>query len=163
MQKSILSLTTTLEQIQNGLGALLPEILLAAFCLLVVFTDLFKADFAKSILPFLALLGLSLILGVQFTEGLSSSRYARPEPFLLGLLVKDGLSMYAGILFSLSAIITIGLVWHYYPFKTHYFGKGEFYAYLLVLVLGLNLMVKSANLLMLFISIELVSIASYLL
>ncbi|PSR54529.1 proton-translocating NADH-quinone oxidoreductase subunit N [Adhaeribacter arboris] len=163
MQKSILSLTATLEQIQNGLGALLPEILLAVFCLLVVFTDLFKSNFAKSALPFLALLGFGLVLWVQFFEGFSISRYARPEPFLLGLLIKDGLSMYAGILFNLAAILTILLAWQYQPFKTHFFGRGEFYAYLLVLVVGLNLMVKSANLLLLFVSIELVSIASYLL
>ncbi len=71
--------------------------------------------------------------------------------------------MYASLLFSLCGFLTILLGWNYGLFKTARFGQGEFYAYLFVLTIGLNLMVKSANLLLLFVSIELVSIAGYLL
>lgn len=163
MQMSVLSLTDSLEQIQNGLGALLPEILLAGCCLLLIFLDLFKSLAVKKSLPFLALAGFGLILAVQLTEGLAGASNSIKSPFFLGLLVKDGLSMYAGLLFTLAGLFTILVSWNYRPFKSDLFGRGEFYSYLFVLVLGLNFMVKSANLLLLFVSIELVSIAGYLL
>jgi len=163
VQKTVTTLTAALEQIQNGLGALLPEILLAGMGLLLVFLDLFKSGRVKSFLPLAALLGFGGVLGLQLFEGWHITQAADSNPFMLGLLLKDGLSMYAGLLFSLAGLLTILVGWNNALFRTRFFGKGEFYAYLFVLAVGLNLMVKSANLLLLFISMELVSIASYLL
>ena len=163
MPIAVTTLTDSLEQIQSGLGALLPEFLLIGFGLLLIFLDLFRSPKIKTLLPILALLGFLVVGSVQLFEGLNITNYAVGQPFLLGFLLKDGLSMYAGLLFSLCGILTILQSWHYGLFKTARFGRGEFYAYLFVLTSGLNLMVKSTNLLLLFISIELVSIASYLL
>lgn len=163
MQKSVLTLTDSLEQIQTGLGALLPEFILAGFSILLIFLDLFKSSRIKSLLPIIGLIGFVLVFWIQLFEGLQITSYASPKLFMLGLLLKDGLSMYAGLLFSLAGLLTILLGWNYGPFKTKFFGRGEFYAYLFVLAVGLNLMAKSANLLLLFVSIELVSIAGYLL
>ena len=163
MHEPVHTLTAALEQIQIGLGVLLPELLLAAGCLLLVFFDLFKSNAVKKLLPVLALAGFGLVLFVQLTEGLNGAVNHGKGSFFLGLLLKDGVSLYAGILFTLAGIFTILISWNYRPFKSHLFGRGEFYAYLFVLVLGLNLMVKSANLLLLFVSLELVSIAGYLL
>ena len=114
-------------------------------------------------LPWVALLGFGLVLSYQLFEGFQILKFAVPDSFMLGLLLKDGLSMYAGLLFSVAGLLTILLGWNHALFKTHNFGQGEFYAYLFILAVGLNLMVKSANLLLLFVSIELVSIAGYLL
>ncbi len=80
-----------------------------------------------------------------------------------GLLVTDGLAHYAGLLFSIAGILTVVLSLLSQQFKLNQTGKGEYYAYLLVLLVGLNLMAKSVNLLMLFVALELVSIGSYLL
>ncbi|CAA9225802.1 MAG: NADH-ubiquinone oxidoreductase chain N [uncultured Adhaeribacter sp.] len=163
MQTHLFSLTASLEQIQEGLGALLPELVLAGWCLLVILVDLFRATSVKRLLPGLTLLGLGVVLALQITEGTSPAVIKTTEPFFLGLLVKDGLASYTGVLFTLAGIFTILLSLGYRTFKTPLFGQGEFYGYILVMILGLNLMVKSASLLMLFVSIELVSIAGYLL
>lgn len=163
MQRSFTTLTTALNQIQTGLGELLPEILLAFCCLLLILLDLFKSGAIRQLLPYLALLGLGVVLAIQLTEGLASQPPTMPQPFFLGLLIKDGLARYAAVLFTLAGILTILVSWNYQPFKSPLFGRGEYYAYILVMLVGLNLMVKSANLLMLFVSLELVSITGYLL
>ncbi|QNF34642.1 NADH-quinone oxidoreductase subunit N [Adhaeribacter swui] len=163
MQKTVQTLTASLEQIQNGLGSLLPELLLASLGILLIFLDLFKSGTLKKLLPWVALLGFGLVLSYQLYEGFHILKFALSDSFLLGLLLKDGLSMYAGLLFSLAGLLTILLSWNHTLFKTPNFGQGEFYAYLFILAVGLNFMVKSANLLLLFVSIELVSIVGYLL
>lgn len=141
----------------------MPELMLAVFCLLIILLDLLPSLSIKRLLPYLTLLGLGGVLAVQLNEGLGNSTANLSQPFFLGLLLKDGLARYAGVLFSLAGIFTVLVSFGYRSFKTAQFGRGEYYGYIVVLVLGLNLMVKAANLLLLFVSIELVSIAGYLL
>ncbi|MDX5435824.1 MAG: NADH-quinone oxidoreductase subunit N, partial [Pontibacter sp.] len=81
----------------------------------------------------------------------------------LNLLLSDGLAQFGGILFSVTGIFTILLSLQSRPLEQMEQGRGEYYGLLLILVLGLNLMAKSVNLLMVFLSIETVSIASYIL
>lgn len=144
---------------QAGAGTLLPELALAVFMLLLVFLDLFRNEKLKQALPYVALLGLALTLGLQVLE----LERAPLQYSFLNLLLKDGLSRYAGLLFSVAGILTVFLSVLPKTVQKRFGSHGEYYAILLALLLGLNLMVRSANLLMLFLSIEFVSIASYIL
>jgi NADH-quinone oxidoreductase subunit N len=83
----------------------------------------------------------------------------------LNLMRSDGLARYASILFSATGIATIFLSLQNRKIEKRKQGegRGEYYALILMLVLGLNLMAKSVNLLMVFLAIEVVSIASYIL
>ncbi len=141
-----------------GADALLPEFLLVLFFLLLVTLDLFRSATIKSMLPWLALTGFFASLVVQVLEGRLGQ-----SPQFLNLLFSDGLAQYSGILFSLVGICTVLLSVLNKRLDELQKGRGEYYAFLLLLVLGLNLMAKSVNLLMLFLAIELVSIASYIL
>ncbi|MHA6247284.1 NADH-quinone oxidoreductase subunit N [Pontibacter sp. CAU 1760] len=152
------NLTQSIDAILAGAGSLLPELLLAFFFLLLVTLDLFKSEAVKRLLPWLALSGLFAALVVQALSGDAASS----EPFL-NLLLTDGLARYGGILFSAAGIFTILLSLQNRKLERLASGKGEYYALLLLLVLGLNLMAKSVNLLMVFLAIEVVSIASYIL
>ncbi len=152
------TLSQSINAITAGAGALLPELLLAGFFLLLVTLDLFKSQTLKRLLPWLALSGLFATLAVQVAGGYAAIN----EPFL-DLLLSDGLARYAGILFSAAGIFTILLSLQNKQLEDLAKGKGEYYALILMLVLGLNLMAKSVNLLMVFLAIETVSIASYIL
>jgi len=155
-------LIQALTDIQNGFGFLWPELLLTFFFFIIIGLDLFKSLRVKAILPIVAVAGflLSLILQFQILHNLSI--YTKPV-FFSGLLTSDGLALYAGLLFSVAGICTVLLSWLHPALSKNFKGIGEYYAFLLVLAVGLNLLAKSVNLLMLFVSLELVSIASYLL
>ncbi|MBD1397108.1 NADH-quinone oxidoreductase subunit N [Pontibacter sp. JH31] len=160
MEEQAAQLTQAIDSIISGAGTLLPEFLLAGFFLLLVTLDLFKSKTIKRLLPWLALTGLfsALILqviGPPASEGVQ----------FLNLLRSDGLARYASILFSVAGISTILLSLQNRKIEKRRQGegRGEYYALLLMLVLGLNLMAKSVNLLMVFLAIEVVSIASYIL
>ncbi|GAA4428632.1 NADH-quinone oxidoreductase subunit N [Pontibacter saemangeumensis] len=158
MNEQAAYLSQTIDAIVAGAGALLPELLLAGFFLLLVTLDLFKSATVKRLLPWLALSGFFAALLVQISGG-----YSDGEEAFLNLLLSDGLARYAGILFSAAGIFTVLLSLQNRQLERLIAGKGEYYALLLMLVLGLNLMAKSVNLLMVFLAIETVSIASYIL
>jgi NADH-quinone oxidoreductase subunit N len=151
-------LSQIIDAILAGAGSLLPELLLAGFFLLLVTLDLFKSLYIKRLLPWIALSGLFASLLIQVLGGYTTG----DEPFL-SLLLSDGLARYAGILFSAAGIFTILLSLQNRTIEQMAQGKGEYFALILMLVLGLNLMAKSVNLLMVFLAIETVSIASYIL
>jgi NADH-quinone oxidoreductase subunit N len=151
-------LTEKIDAIIAGAGSLLPELLLAGFFLLLVTLDLFKSKTIKQLLPWLALTGLFSAFILQILGGYTSGGVQ-----FLNLLRSDGLARYGGILFSAAGIFTILLSLQSRSLENLKEGKGEYFALILMLVLGLNLMAKSINLLMVFLAIELVSIASYIL
>jgi len=156
------SLIQALTDIQSGFAFLWPELLLTFFFLVVICLDLFKSIQIKASLPFIALLGLLLSFCLQLQILDNVGKYIKPLLFS-GLLTSDGLALYAGLLFSVAGMFTVLLSWLHPRLGKDFKGIGEYYAFLLILTVGLNLLVKSVNLLMLFVSLELVSIASYLL
>ncbi|MFD3000543.1 NADH-quinone oxidoreductase subunit N [Pontibacter toksunensis] len=158
MNEQAVYLSETIDAILAGAGSLLPELLLAIFFLLLVTLDLFRSLRIKRLLPWFALSGLFASLLLQILGG-----YTSGDEYFLNLLLSDGLARYAGILFSAAGIFTILLSLQNRPLEYLQEGKGEYYALILMLVLGLNLMGKSVNLLMVFLAIETVSIASYIL
>ncbi len=158
MEEQAAQLTQAIDSILAGAGSLLPELLLAIFFLLLVTLDLFKSKAIKRLLPWLAATGLFATLAIQLLGGYTSEGVQ-----FLNLLRSDGLARYSGLLFSAAGIFTILLSLQNKRLEKLKEGRGEYYALILMLVLGLNLMAKSVNLLMVFIAIEVVSIASYIL
>jgi NADH-quinone oxidoreductase subunit N len=158
VEEQAAKLTQAIDSILAGAGSLLPELLLALFFLLLVTLDLFKSKAIRRLLPWLALTGLFSTLVVQLMGG-----YTAGGVQFLNLLRSDGLARYSGILFSAAGIFTILLSLQNKKLEKLKAGRGEYYALILMLVLGLNLMAKSVNLLMVFLAIEVVSIASYIL
>lgn len=156
------SLIASITDIRGGFAFIGPELLLSFFFLLVVGLNLFKSRAVKIALPFVALAGVifALVSQVYFINNLAPKQ---AKIFFTGLLITDGLALYAGLLFSVAGILTIILSLLSNQLRLNFAGRGEYYGYLLVLLAGLNFMAKSANLLMLFVALELVSIASYLL
>ncbi|MDX5349054.1 MAG: NADH-quinone oxidoreductase subunit N, partial [Hymenobacteraceae bacterium] len=161
MTDVILHITESLDGIQQGLGKLMPELVLTAFFLMVVLIDLFPARSVKN-LQFMTVFGL-LTTGALYVIAIAKPAYFVAPSFFLDLLKNDGIAFYAGMLFCLAGILTVFLSIFSETLQKRAEGHGEYYALLLALTIGLNLLVKSQNLLMLFVSLELVSIASYLL
>jgi NADH-quinone oxidoreductase subunit N len=147
-----------LPEVQGSLASLLSECWLAGFFVLLLILGLFRKNFIRQILPFLAATAFLGNFIYHFFQAELSPILAFHQSFLT-----DGLARYTALLFSIAGIFTVLLTRFSSKLRKAETGQSEYYAFLVLLVLGLNLMVKSANLLLLFLSIETVSIASYFL
>ncbi|GAA4303016.1 NADH-quinone oxidoreductase subunit N [Nibribacter koreensis] len=149
-------------QTAESLQKLGPECLLLTGFLVVLVLDLLPSQKLRAKLPFFSLL---LFMGVAVWQGLQVFQvlpYATGS-FFMGMLHQDGLALWGSWLFSLSAVLSLLVMQFGWKQELETSTRNEFFAVLFAVVLGLNLLVRSSNLLMLFLSLELVSIGSYLL
>lgn len=156
-----------LSEITDSLSYLLPEALLTAFLLLLLLVDLIGRHKATYWLISISLIGFIGHLFLLFRQWEMLS-VQQEHLVLLDMLRLDGMGIFFKAIFSLSGIFTVLLNLHYRSGTDEAESEslrelGEFYLVLYGLLLGTSLMVMSANLLMLYLSIEIVSICSYIL
>jgi NADH-quinone oxidoreductase subunit N len=161
------NLPEQLRQILESLHALFPEVLLSTSFLLMILIDLFfhqdlknkkqivkNTENAHQIIFIFCLITLLIVLNQT-----AQQFYVPNEAFLFGkMLVLDAKAILFKFLIILTAIFVLG---HIYVTKKHF--VAEFYPLLISMVLGLCLMTMSVNLLMIYLSIEIVSVSSYIL
>ena len=133
-----------------------PELIVAALAILLVALDLVLANQkAKSLLPFVAVLGL--VPPTALVVALAN----RAESSFYGTFVVDGLASFFKVLFLLSAALLILASTDYVRRRTPY--QGEFYASVLLATLGMMLLASAQELLTLYVALELTSIGLYVL
>jgi NADH-quinone oxidoreductase subunit N len=164
---NFLNLPEQLSQILQNLGILLPELLLSTSFLGLILIDLVlhqdlkkKRQIVKDNLQanhFLMILSVIIILiTLNFTV---EQFYNTNDSFLFGrMLILDSKAITFKFLILITTIFVLG---HIYVTEKSF--VGEFYALLISMLLGLCLMTMSVNLLMIYLSIEIVSISSYIL
>lgn len=134
---------------------ILPLTILVGWACLLLLTDLFIPKDRKDITAFLAALGLAVTLGYSITQiGLSSAGFS-------GMVVLDGFSTFANALLLVSGLFGIALA-HGYT-KRMGIQRGEYYTLLLFSVTGMMLMAQAADLIIVFLALELLSIPLYVL
>lgn len=140
----------------SDLGGFLPETAMFGAFLLALLGDLVARR--RPAVPFaIALAGALAALGLAFA-GLDA-----PERAILGgLVVVDGLAGFFRILFALVAVATLLISWA----SEEVMGrtrenKGEYYALVALMTGGMMVMAEARDLLMLYLSLELVSLSSY--
>jgi NADH-quinone oxidoreductase subunit N len=140
-----------LDAIGNSLSFFIPEIILASGIVIILFAGLFKINPRVLLLCAVAVL-ISTIYFVLKTDFNSS------VPIFNDWLRVDGLGSYLKLLMSLAGIVTILL-----SRETSERHPSEYCSLILGVVLGGNLLVMSHNLLIVFLSLEIISICSYVL
>ncbi|HEY4718307.1 MAG TPA: NADH-quinone oxidoreductase subunit N [Anaerolineales bacterium] len=134
--------------------AILPEISLLVVVAVVFITDLLLAERSRGALAGITAAGLAVTLALTIIFAVPG---AEGELMWGGMLRHDWLAFVFKLLFLVAALLTtlftIGWkpIWH----------KGEFYVLLLTSTIGMTLMAASADLIMLFLSIETTSIPLY--
>ena len=137
------------------LHAALPEIILTGAILLILFVDLFLPDEQKSWNAVIALVGVLASLGTLLTlVGERRTTFA-------GMFVVDSYALLFKFLFLAVAVIVI-LISRDYLDEGMRSSQGEFYFLLLSSFLGMLLMSSARDLIMLFVSLELVSAPGFL-
>jgi NADH-quinone oxidoreductase subunit N len=140
----------------TDLVALLPILILAGYGCLLMLVDLFIPDDRKRWTAWLAFLGLALAAASLVFWPAGGQIIA-----FNGMLIADGYSVFLNIIFLLSAGLTILLALNYLPRAG--LDRGEFYFLLLFTVTGMMLMAQAADLIVVFLALELLSIPLYIL
>ncbi|HPO08406.1 MAG TPA: proton-conducting transporter membrane subunit, partial [bacterium] len=135
----------------------IPELTLTVTLLLVLCADLLRHEREGMDFPaWLALLGLF----AAFVAHLGL--YGRPAVSLFeGMIAHDPFAVFFKGFFILCTFVVALL--SIYSLELFYYRKSEYLAILLAICLGMCLVASSTNLIMLYLSIELMSIGSYLL
>ena len=138
------------ETILQSLCWIVPEIILACGFLIILIAGLFKAKRN-------ALLIFSVAIFVLVFAVTAKTMYAS-SPMLFGMLRSDSFSSFIKLLINACAILTCLL-----PLRNDKEHVSEYFAFLVAVVFGAHLLVMTTNFLMVFISIEIISISSYVL
>jgi NADH-quinone oxidoreductase subunit N len=140
---------------QTDFSTILPLATLAAWACLLLLLDLFIPKDRKGITGSLAALGLAVTLFLTVTQ------IGRQSTGFNGMVVLDGFSTFVDVLLLISGLFGIAIAHHYV--KRMGIARGEYYTLLLFSVTGMLLMAQAADLIIVFLALELLSIPLYVL
>jgi NADH-quinone oxidoreductase subunit N len=159
--------TRPLDNVQS-LAYFSPELVIIAAVLLLIVWDLVASSRAK--MTGLVVISLAALAYSAGTSGWLLARDAKPQNLFYGLLAFDRFSNMFRILFAFvtGAVVVFSVPpipeGHTLPgrgVRDDRRDQGEFFTLLMVLALGMNLMAESRSLLMIYLSLELVSVISF--
>lgn len=136
-------------------GAILPLVVLTAWACVLLLVDLAIPADRKGWTAFLAALGLLVALGLTLL------RSGQATPAFGGMVVVDNFSNFLSVLLLASGIAGIALAYDY--LKRTGIERGEYYTLLLFSIIGMLLMVMAADLIVVFLALEMLSIPLYVL
>ena len=140
--------------IQNDLNLILPEILLSLFAMLALLFGVYRGQDKKTATLTLATAGLMLIVGMWMILGGSSSEAAFNNMF-----ISDAFSRYAKALILLSSAAVLIMSLGY--MLRHDLGRFEYPILIIFSVVGMMFMVSANDLMVLYLGLELQSLALY--
>ncbi len=151
--------TPALDNIKS-LAYFTPELALCAAVLLIIIWDLVVKGRAK--VPGILAIGLSALAVSAGVSVFALVRDAAPQNIFYGLLAFDRFSNLFRLVFAfVTAAIMIFSIPSDDPNEPTRRDPGEFFCLLIVLTLGMNLMAESRHLLMIYLSLEMVSVISF--
>jgi NADH-quinone oxidoreductase subunit N len=137
------------------IGAILPEIILVIYGCAVLLLETFTSKTQKDILAYWSLAGLAL-------AGYGTARLMwAHESVMGGLFLLDPYSNFFKLVLYIAAAITILLSISY--LKQEHINVGEYYAFILFATTGMMVMVSGADLLVIFLGLELTALSFYIL
>ena len=132
-----------------------PELILVGAILLVVISDISLKGLRNIANPLLTM--TALIIALYYTI---QTEHGSAGQLFEGMLALDTFGQYFKVFLLISSLLIILVSLHSSELSSIH--QGEFFALLLAVTLGMILMANSINLVMLYLSLELVSLTSYI-
>ena len=132
-----------------------PFTFLTVWACALLLVDLFIPKERKGITALLSALGLALTLGFTLAQ------IGSQQTGFMGMVVADGFSTFVNALLLVSGLLGVSLAYGYV--KRMGLERGEYYTLLLFSVTGMMLMAQAADLIVVFLALELLSIPLYVL
>lgn len=148
-------MTQDFNWVVQSLGRILPEVILLAAMAAIILFDLIPR-LNKGVLMIGALLACLAGFGLSVTDFIRNDGAA---VLFLGSAVCDRYTIFFRLLFLALAAVTCLFSWP--VVKKWATGQGEYYALLLSCVFGMVIMAQANDLLMMYLSLEFVSVTSY--
>jgi NADH-quinone oxidoreductase subunit N len=139
----------------SELYTILPVMVVVGWAVLLLVADLWIPKQRKGLTALLAVIGLAVALGLTLAGN------GNTGTALNNMIVVDGFASFLHIIFLTSGIAAIALANDY--LKRMHIEQGEYYVLMMFSIGGMMLMAQSYNLLMVFLSLELLSIPLYIL
>ncbi len=149
-------LSDKLELIRMSVSFFIPEIILSIGILFIILSGLIK----KENLTLLSISSLGIVACSLWFGIIQTRLHILPVNLFMNMIRVDGFSSYLKILIDVGTLLTVLMTWRRQKEQQH---LSEYYALILAVVLGAHLLVMSMNLIMVFLSLELISISSYVL
>jgi NADH-quinone oxidoreductase subunit N len=134
---------------------ILPLTFLVVWAILLILVDLFIPEERKGWIAWLAASGIVISLGICI------SQFGEQTTGFSGMVVLDGFAVFLQALFLVSGFLGIVLAYDY--LKRQGIDRSEYYILLLFSLSGMMLMALAADLIMVFLALELLSIPLYVL
>src|SRR4030042_5893712 len=134
---------------------ILPLVVLTAWACVLLLVELLIPRNRKGITALFSALGLALTLGLTIAQ------LGRQGSGFNGMVVLDGFSVFVNALLLVSGLLGVALAYGYV--KRMGLERGEYYTLLLFSVIGMMLMAQAADLIVVFLALELLSIPLYIL
>jgi NADH-quinone oxidoreductase subunit N len=153
-------LNTKLEGISTGIFYMIPEIFLSIGILLIILAGLITRN--RKNIQIISWLTILIFITSTTYILFNWPLYSTPTLVFEGMIRTDDFSSFFKILFAISGVFTVLMSIRNNELKENKF-TSEYYALLTSAVLGAHLLVMSVNFIMVFLSLELLSISSYVL
>ncbi len=150
-----------LSYITKSLHLIKPELVISAVLVIIVIADLIM-DKNKKLLPFISLAGL-LVAGYYVIDQFGMSTFASVPQGGSGLIAVDSFGAFFKLIVILSSLFVVYFSLNSDEVKLSMDRHGEYYALIFGMILGMFFMVAAADLILIYLSLELVSLCSYVL
>jgi len=150
-----------IDKLLPDLNFIHPEIAIAATLVIIVLFDLISPKH-KNILPFISIAGI-LVTFVLVFERFDAPSFAFGSSSTSGMFVVDNFGIFFKVIVLLSSLFVVLFSLISSEVKSTYDRHGEYYTLLFGMILGMFVMVSSADLILLYLSIEILSLSSYVL
>jgi NADH-quinone oxidoreductase subunit N len=137
------------------LGLMKPEIALTIATLFILMFDAFGSDKRRGLIHLMSILALFVTAWLIASAGIGRP----PVQGLAGLFVRDGLGDVLKLFILLCTAVVLVYSRHYLEMRRQY--SGTFYILVLFAVIGMMLLVSAANLLTIYLGLELMALATY--
>ncbi len=145
----------SISQLDIHVGAILPEITLAVFALIVVIADLFPKQFGNKQLAALSIFGLAA------AEFMNILLWWQPETTFFGMITIDAFAIVFKSIALLATAVVILMSLSYV--EAQRIKHGEYYSLILFATIGMMFLISGTDMVVLFIGLETIALSSYLL
>ncbi len=147
-----------IASLKASVGFFIPEIYLSLLFMLLIIIDLVAKGKKNNLLSIATLVGLAGSFFFIYQQHLLP-----PGELFFGMYVLDGFALFFKYFFVLSGMFAVIITMGDDQFKREVKSMGEYYALIVAMVIGMIMMASAADLLMIFLSMELVSFTAYIL
>ena len=147
-----------IASLKASVGFFIPEIYLSLLFMLLIVIDLVAKGKKNNLLSIATLVGLAGSFFFIYQQHLLP-----PGELFFGMYVLDGFALFFKYFFVLSGILAVVITIGDEQFKREVKSMGEYYALIVAMVIGMIMMASASDLLMIFLSMELVSFSAYIL